>query len=198
MGFPPIVPAAGAPASTLAKTFLTIGNDLALLPNSRRVLAGTGITFDDTVAGIRTINGSGGAAVKSLVSAGQVLTAAYADSDLQLVLAAGSIVILDAMLIFSGITTAQAAFAQHAFPAGFAGPVANIYRTSVGPTISDSTLDATSQLNVAVGAGEKKAIICYSASFLNGVNVLPLKLQVKSQNGTGQLDAGSWWRYQVI
>ena len=47
----------GSFAPTTA-TYLTVSNELAVLPNSRRVLAGTGITFDDSVGGVRTINGS--------------------------------------------------------------------------------------------------------------------------------------------
>ena len=42
-----------APATN---TFLTDTNESATLPNSRRVLAGTGIAFDDTVANVRTVN----------------------------------------------------------------------------------------------------------------------------------------------
>lgn len=41
-------------------TYLTEDNETADLPNSRRLLAGTDIAFDDTVAGERTINASGG------------------------------------------------------------------------------------------------------------------------------------------
>jgi hypothetical protein len=41
-------------------TFLTKNDDTGLLPNSIQLLAGTNITFDDTVLGKRTINSSGG------------------------------------------------------------------------------------------------------------------------------------------
>ncbi len=41
--------------------FLTWDADVLNLPNSRRLLAGTGITFDDTVANERTISSEGGA-----------------------------------------------------------------------------------------------------------------------------------------
>lgn len=47
-------------AALAAPTYLTTANETALLANSRRVLAGTNVTFDDTAAGIRTINVSGG------------------------------------------------------------------------------------------------------------------------------------------
>src|SRR5215467_906919 len=40
--------------------FLTWGNNVATLPNSRQLLAGTNITFNDTIAGQRTINATGG------------------------------------------------------------------------------------------------------------------------------------------
>lgn len=39
-----------------APTYLTVNNETATLPNSRRLLAGNAITFDDSVGGIRTIN----------------------------------------------------------------------------------------------------------------------------------------------
>lgn len=42
----------------LAASFLTINLETADFPNSRQLLAGTGITFDDTVAGRRTVNAS--------------------------------------------------------------------------------------------------------------------------------------------
>jgi hypothetical protein len=38
------------------KTFLTSVSEIATLPNSRELIAGTNITFDDTVAGIKTLN----------------------------------------------------------------------------------------------------------------------------------------------
>lgn len=41
-------------------TFLTATSEIATLPNSRELVAGTDITFDDTVSGIRTVNASGG------------------------------------------------------------------------------------------------------------------------------------------
>ncbi|HEX7796063.1 MAG TPA: hypothetical protein VF456_16995, partial [Vicinamibacterales bacterium] len=55
--YPEFLPLVGAaPASA---TYLTVNNETANLPNSRRVLAGTNVTFDDSVAGQRTINASG-------------------------------------------------------------------------------------------------------------------------------------------
>jgi len=41
-----------------AASFLTINPETFKFPNSRQLLAGTGITFDDTAAGKRTINAS--------------------------------------------------------------------------------------------------------------------------------------------
>lgn len=41
-------------------TYLTVDDETADFVNSRQMLAGTNITFDDTVAGKRTINASGG------------------------------------------------------------------------------------------------------------------------------------------
>lgn len=49
-------------------TYLTDADETADLPNSRRLLAGTNVSFDDSVPGERTINASGGGS-----SAGQVL-----------------------------------------------------------------------------------------------------------------------------
>lgn len=40
----------------LTATYLTAGNESATLPNSRRLLAGTNVTFDDSVANQRTVN----------------------------------------------------------------------------------------------------------------------------------------------
>jgi hypothetical protein len=45
----------------LAATFLTVNDETNDFPNSRQLLAGIGITFDDTVAGQRTINATSGA-----------------------------------------------------------------------------------------------------------------------------------------
>jgi len=44
----------------LAASFLTINNETNDFPNSRQLLAGLGITFDDTTPGERTINASSG------------------------------------------------------------------------------------------------------------------------------------------
>jgi hypothetical protein len=43
-----------------ASTFLTVENETDDFPNSRQLLAGTNITFDDSIAGERTISASGG------------------------------------------------------------------------------------------------------------------------------------------
>ncbi len=42
-----------------AGPFLTWTPDLVSLPNSRNLVAGSGITFDDTVFGIRTVDAQG-------------------------------------------------------------------------------------------------------------------------------------------
>lgn len=44
----------------LAASFLTVNDETNDFPNSRQLLAGTGITFNDAVAGQRTISASGG------------------------------------------------------------------------------------------------------------------------------------------
>jgi hypothetical protein len=43
----------------LGVTYLTVNDETQLLINSRKLLAGLGITFDDTVPGRRTVNASG-------------------------------------------------------------------------------------------------------------------------------------------
>jgi len=45
--------------SVLASTLLTTADETANFASSRRVLAGSGVTFDDTVSGVRTINATG-------------------------------------------------------------------------------------------------------------------------------------------
>lgn len=45
-------------SSILASSFLTINDESADFPNSRQLLAGVGITFDDTIPNIRTISSS--------------------------------------------------------------------------------------------------------------------------------------------
>lgn len=49
-------------AAALGLDFLTFSDESGSLPNSRNLIAGTNITFDDTVANQRTINASGGGA----------------------------------------------------------------------------------------------------------------------------------------
>lgn len=43
-------------AALYTKTYLTSTDETGTLPNSRELLAGTNVTFDDTVSGERTIN----------------------------------------------------------------------------------------------------------------------------------------------
>jgi hypothetical protein len=52
-----VTPTAAAPASA---TYLTSTSQTTTLPNSRQLIAGTNVTFDDTVSGQRTISASGG------------------------------------------------------------------------------------------------------------------------------------------
>ena len=47
-------------AEIFAATFLTVDDESNDFPNSRQLLAGTNITFDDTIAHQRTINATGG------------------------------------------------------------------------------------------------------------------------------------------
>lgn len=49
---------AAIPPSGAAYSYLTENDDSANLPNARQLLAGINITFDDTVAGQRTIVGA--------------------------------------------------------------------------------------------------------------------------------------------
>lgn len=42
------------------RTYLTTANEASFFPNSRQLLAGSGITFDDTISNVRTINATGG------------------------------------------------------------------------------------------------------------------------------------------
>ena len=52
-----LIATTGAPGTGLAnQNYLTHQDDSVILPNSRQLLAGTGITFDDTAANQRTIN----------------------------------------------------------------------------------------------------------------------------------------------
>jgi hypothetical protein len=49
------------------KTFLTATDESLSLPNSRQLLAGTNVTFDDSVANRRTVNVSAGSSVDHVV-----------------------------------------------------------------------------------------------------------------------------------
>lgn len=55
---------AGRPPSSASAlknlSFITIDNETGTLPNSRQLMAGTNIIFDDSISGKRTINASGG------------------------------------------------------------------------------------------------------------------------------------------
>ena len=55
--------------------FITWSDESTLLPNSRELLAGTNITFDDSIANERTINasGSGGFVEWSVLTNGNVI-----------------------------------------------------------------------------------------------------------------------------
>lgn len=49
------------PATATNATFLTVADETAVLPSSRRLLAGSNVTFDDSAANIRTISVTAGA-----------------------------------------------------------------------------------------------------------------------------------------
>lgn len=53
--------------------FLTFSDESSLLPNSRELIAGTGVTFDDLTPNQRIINTSGGGAVWSVLTDGDVI-----------------------------------------------------------------------------------------------------------------------------
>lgn len=55
---------------TQSKTYLTEADETAYLTSSRMLVAGTGITFDDVVAGVRTISSEGGPAGSTTFSRG--------------------------------------------------------------------------------------------------------------------------------
>lgn len=68
--------------------FITWTDESTLLPNSRNLLAGTGITFDDSIANERTINSSAGVATEwSVLTNGEV-------TNPELVFAGGDVVML--------------------------------------------------------------------------------------------------------
>ncbi len=61
----------GAPSDL---TYLTDADETADLPNSRALLAGTNVTFDDTTPGERTINASGGGGGGVILEVERILT----------------------------------------------------------------------------------------------------------------------------
>lgn len=71
-----------------AGSFLTINLETNDFPNSRQLLAGTGIAFDDTVAGKRTINGT------AVASQWEVLTNGDAVNP-ELIYAGGDVIMLE-------------------------------------------------------------------------------------------------------
>lgn len=58
---------AGTAGSLSDATFLTVNSEIALFPSSRQLLAGTGVTFDDSVAHERTIDVSGATGIDHVV-----------------------------------------------------------------------------------------------------------------------------------
>jgi hypothetical protein len=54
------------------RTYLTVADETVFLPSSRQELAGTNITFDDSVAGRRTISSSPPAGYWTLLTDGDV------------------------------------------------------------------------------------------------------------------------------
>lgn len=57
----------------LASSFLTENDETADFPNSRQLLAGIGITFDDTVAGARTVNSAGSTSMVPMTTGAEPL-----------------------------------------------------------------------------------------------------------------------------
>ena len=60
------------PSDISNQHYLTHQNDLATLPFSRELLPGTGVTFDDSIAGQRTVNSSGANREWSVLTNGDV------------------------------------------------------------------------------------------------------------------------------
>jgi hypothetical protein len=60
----------GGNSASSSSTFLTSTDQSASLPNSRNVVAGTNITFDDAVANVRTINATGATLANPTASVG--------------------------------------------------------------------------------------------------------------------------------
>lgn len=50
-----------------SRTYLTAVSEVASLPNSRQLLAGTNVAFDDTTPGQRTVNVTGGSGIDYVV-----------------------------------------------------------------------------------------------------------------------------------
>lgn len=65
--------------------YLTSSDESTILPNSRELLAGTGISFDDTVANERTISSSSGGAQWDVLTDGFV-------NEPELIYAAGEVI----------------------------------------------------------------------------------------------------------
>lgn len=55
-----IAEASGSITDVSDLDFLTHSDELVALPNSRQLIAGTNVSFDDTIVGERTINVTGG------------------------------------------------------------------------------------------------------------------------------------------
>jgi hypothetical protein len=77
----------GSVTALLTKTYLTATDETGTLINSRELLAGTHITFDDAVAGDRTVNASGGSQW-SVLTNGDVLNP-------ELIYALGDVIMLE-------------------------------------------------------------------------------------------------------
>jgi hypothetical protein len=75
------------PGADVNSDFLTWSDESSSLPNSRNLVAGTGVSFDDTVANIRTINVPGMAYYDSPLTDGDVL-------ETDLIFAAGDCIIV--------------------------------------------------------------------------------------------------------
>lgn len=75
-------------SNILNSTLLTDDDESTLFPNSRQLLAGSGISFDDSIAGQRTLNNI------SLGSEWDVLTDGHID-ETELIYAGGEVIMLE-------------------------------------------------------------------------------------------------------
>lgn len=63
----------GSLSSIISRTFLTSTSEVITLPNSRELLAGTNVTFDDSIAGQKTVNATGEVTATGTLTANQLI-----------------------------------------------------------------------------------------------------------------------------